>query len=376
MFPNRLAWALVALAATACASAGVASAATRAAHGPAQAVFVLTDNPAGNQVVAYDRQLDGTLVQAGTYATGGIGGILAGSAVDHTASQGALAFDREHHLLLAVNPGSSSVSVFRVDDDRLALTQVVASGGSFPVSIAARDGLVYVLNALDGGDVQGYAVQGDRLLPLPGSTRALGLDPNAAPQFTHTPGQVAFTPDGAQLVVTTKANGNAIDVFHVDGSGLLSSSPTVNAEPGAVPFAVSFDSAGRLVVAEAGPNAVATFDLASDGTVTQVASVATNQAATCWIAPAGAFFYVSNAGSASESELASQPDGSLIQVGTAPTDAGTVDAAASPDGAYLYVQAGAQGLVDEFAVQPDGSLARIGSVTVPSAAGGEGIVVA
>jgi hypothetical protein len=40
------------------------------------------------------------------------------------------------------------------------------------------------------------------------------------------------------------------------------------------------------------------------------------------------------------------------------------------------VQAGAQGLVDEFAVQPDGSLARIGSVTVPSAAGGEGIVVA
>ncbi len=67
-----------------------------------------------------------------------------------------------------------------------------------------------------------------------------------------TPGQVAFTPDGSQLVVTTKANGSSIDVFGVHFDGRLSSAPVVNAEPGAVPFAVDFDAAGHLVVTEAG----------------------------------------------------------------------------------------------------------------------------
>ena len=41
--------------------------------GPDQAVFVQTDNAAGNQVVAYDRAADGTLTQAGVYDTGGLG---------------------------------------------------------------------------------------------------------------------------------------------------------------------------------------------------------------------------------------------------------------------------------------------------------------
>jgi len=38
------------------------------------------------------------------------------------------------------------------------------------------------------------------------------------------------------------------------------------------------------------------------------------------------------------------------------------------------VQAGIEGLVDEFAIGPEGALSKIGSVTVPGAAGGEGIV--
>src|ERR1700733_7064192 len=67
------------------------------------AVFVQTDNTAGNQVVAYDRNANGTLSAAGTYATGGVGGVLNGSAVDHLASQGSLTYDAVHNLLYAVN---------------------------------------------------------------------------------------------------------------------------------------------------------------------------------------------------------------------------------------------------------------------------------
>ena len=101
-------------------------------------MFVLNDNPTGNQVVAYDADASGALHQSGVYSTGGLGGILAGSVVDHTASQGALAYDPTHNLLLASNPGSSTISVFRANGDKLALTQQIDSGGTFPVSIAAR----------------------------------------------------------------------------------------------------------------------------------------------------------------------------------------------------------------------------------------------
>ena len=370
----RMGLAFVVLLAFASVLAGTAGAARTAGRDAGHAVFVLTDNTFGNQVVAYDRAEDGSLTQAGTYATGGVGGVLAGSVVDHTASQGALAYDQSRGLLFAVNAGSSSISVFRVTADRLALTQVITSGGTFPVSIAVHGGLVYVLNALDGGSVQGYIVLGDFLLPLPGSGRSLGLNSAATPQFTNTPGQVAFSPDGSKLVVTTKANGNAIDVFLMGRLGYLSRSPVVNVETGAVPFAVSFDAAGNLVVAEAGPNALATFRLNADGTVLALHAVATGQAATCWVAAAGLFFYASNAGSASESGFASGPGGALTQVGTTSTDAGTVDASATPDGSYLYVQTGAQGHVDGYRVNVDGSLSPVGSVTVAGAIGGEGIV--
>ena len=64
--------------------------------------------------------------------------------------------------------------------DRLALRQVLSSGGSFPVSVAARGGLVYVLNALDGGRLAGYRVLGGRLVPIPGSGRAAGFVPSRA----------------------------------------------------------------------------------------------------------------------------------------------------------------------------------------------------
>ena len=57
------------------------------------AVFVQTDNVAGNQIVAYHRNHDGTLTLVGTYATGGLGGMLNGSAVDHLGSQGSLTSD-------------------------------------------------------------------------------------------------------------------------------------------------------------------------------------------------------------------------------------------------------------------------------------------
>jgi 6-phosphogluconolactonase (cycloisomerase 2 family) len=379
-FPSRIGIAVGVAAAALAGFAALAGPAGAATHGQpsgaSRVVFVQTDNTAGNQVVAYHRAVGGTLTLAGSYDTGGLGGQLTGSVVDHLASQGSLSYDPAHGLLYAVNAGSNTVTVFAASGDRLRRSQIISSGGSFPVSVTVHGNLVYVLNALKGGSVQGYRVAGGRLHHIPGSRRPLHLNPTATPQFTNTPGQVAFSPDGSQVIVTTKANGNDVDVFAVRPGGRLSGRPAVNSLPNAVPFGIAFDPAGHLVIAESGtPTALAAFTLNADGTITQIDQVPTGQAATCWVVASRDRLFASNAGSATVSRYASSPAGQLTLRGQTGTDPGTVDAAAGPHGRYLYVQAGGNGIVDEFRIQ-HGDLTEIGSVTVAGAVGGEGIAAA
>lgn len=337
-------------------------------------VFVQTDNVAGNQVVAYDRGANGSLTLANTYNTGGLGGVLNGSVVDHLGSQGSLTYDPRQSLLYAVNAGSNSVSVFSVRGDDLTLRQVVSSGGTFPVSVAVHGYLVSVLNAENGGSVQEYFGIFDHLFPVPGSNRALGLTiPTDTTQFTHTPGQVVYSPDGSKLIVTTKASSNAIDVFHVGFFGSLSPAPVVNTVAGTVPFAVTFDQTGHLVVGEAGPSALATFDLNQDGTVTQIDSLASGQTGLCWVTTAGLLLFTGNTGANSTSGYQTSASGQLSLLGATHTDPGTVDGSASSNGQFLYVQTGGNGIVDEFQVNTNGTLTEIGSVTVVGAVGGQGI---
>jgi 6-phosphogluconolactonase (cycloisomerase 2 family) len=340
---------------------------------PIGVVFVQDDAVDGNVVTAYDRYPDGSLRRAGSYATGGRGGQLAGAAVDFTASQGALAADRRSRELFAVNAGSDTISVFRVRGDRLRLRQVAPSGGSFPVSVTAHGDVVYVLNARGGGSIQGYRNLGGRLRPVPAWHRDLGL-PVSAPEFTHTPGQVAFSPDGRHLVVTTKAASNSILVYDVRRGGALSRQPVVRAENGTVPFGVDFDAAGHLAVADAGINAVSTYDLRADGSLVLLGVTPTGQRATCWIDASRNLLAVSNAGSASVTTLRTDSSGRATKITDTATDPGTVDADFTPDGSHLYVQTGATGRVDAFGVSADGHLTPVGSVLVPDAAGAEGIV--
>jgi 6-phosphogluconolactonase (cycloisomerase 2 family) len=374
---RKLGTVAVLAAAALAASTAVASAAQRDtfAQRSGDAVFVQSNYTEGNTVSVYERAPGGTLSLAGTYATGGLGGELGGAAVDFLASQDSLVYDQADNLLFAVNAGSNTVSVFAVRGDQLILVQEISSGGNFPVSLALHGQLLYVVNARDGGRLQGYVIAGDHLFALPGSNRSLGLaSVTGSTEFVNTPGEIAFTPDGRHLIVTTKANGSDIDVYAVDGFGELSPTPVVNSEPGAVPFGLVFDSAGRFEVAEAGTDSVATFALSSGGSVTQVASVATTQGATCWIVADGSTLYASNAGGPSLSSVELTPfTGALSLIATTTTDPGTVDAAVSPDGRFLYAQTGKYGIVDEFQIGPAGLLTEIGSVTVANAAGGEGI---
>src|SRR4051794_26244093 len=83
-------------------SSAVGASAQEQDHGDSasHAVFVQTNDPAGNQILAYHRANNGTLTLTGTYDTGGKGGRVEGAVVDPLASQGSLAYDREHQILI------------------------------------------------------------------------------------------------------------------------------------------------------------------------------------------------------------------------------------------------------------------------------------
>jgi 6-phosphogluconolactonase (cycloisomerase 2 family) len=344
---------------------GAQAAAAEAGAGPV--VFVQTNELNGNKVVVYDVGAGGQLLRAAAYETGGKGGAaLPGTESDHLASQGSLVYDAAHHLLIAVNAGSNSVTTFAVEGDHLRRTGVVSSGGLFPASIALHGDLVYVLNSGGTGAVAGFRIVAGTLQPIPASLRSLGLANTTPPDFLMAPGQVGFTPAGTQLLVTTKTSGSDIDVFQVGAGGLLSGAPFRNTSATPVPFAFTFTPSGRVAVGEAGASSLTTYAVRPNGTLVEPKSQSDGQVALCWIVRVGGFYYVSNTGSNTLSGFTISPIGQPSLIGStgvlATTEPGPIDLTSPSGTRFLYAQTGIGGKINEFRVEANGTLTRLGVV--------------
>lgn len=339
----------------------------------AGAVFVQTNDPTANSIDAFHRNADGTLTFLHSYSTGGLGGREAVAGSDPLATQGSLRLIRDEGLLVAVNAGSNTLSVFRVSGEQLSLVQVVSSGGLFPTATGVNGDLLYSLNAGGAGSVSGYRIAGGTLHPIQDSTRTLGLSNANPPFFLSSPAQIGFTPDRAHLIVTTKTNGT-VEVFSVGADGRPSDEPVKN-PAGPVPFAWVFDSAGRIVLNFAGTSSLQTFTVNSDNTITPVgAAVSDTRAALCWITPAQGFDYASNTGTGDISQFQVQNDGSVVLVNAIAASGipGATDSAAA--GGFLYVQSGSSGTVHAFSIGAGGALTQIQVAAVPDGGSQEGIV--
>ena len=142
------------------------------------AVFAMTNSVGGNQVIAYSRAANGSLIEGNHFATGGRG---SGGTTDPLGSQGSLTLSQNHSLLFAVNAGTGDLSVFRVNGANLQLVQVVSSGGSAPVAIAQHGNLVYVINSAGNSNVVGFQLGAfGNLVMIPNSIRYLSA-PNTGP---------------------------------------------------------------------------------------------------------------------------------------------------------------------------------------------------
>ncbi len=334
-----------------------ASAAALTADAPG-AVYALTNQASGNAVVIFDRGADGSLSWSSNVATGGTG---AGSGL---GSQGALALSDDGRWLFAVNAGSNDVSAFQVTASGLSLTSRVSSGGARPISLTVHGGVLYVLNAGGDGNISGFRVGTDGALsPIPGSTRALS-------GTNVGPAQVAFSPDGQQLVVTEKTT-NRLDVYTVDGDGVASAA-TSTASAGGTPFGFSFGHRDELFVSEAAGSA-SSYVIASDGSLTVASgAVLTHQGAPCWavVTQNGKFGYTANAQGGSISGFAIANDGSISLIDadgrTAVVGGGNIDLALSGNSRYLYELNGDRS-ISGFRIEADGHLTPAGrSVTLPA----------
>ncbi|MEO1231542.1 MAG: hypothetical protein AAFZ18_21800, partial [Myxococcota bacterium] len=343
---------------------------------PAGGVFAMTNRPEGNSVVSYSRRRDGTLQYIGEFSTGGAGTTEfdGGEGLDPLISAYALEHSEDQRFLLAVNAGTDTLSVLRVEDDlSLGLVDVAPTGGAGhagPNSIAVHGALVYVSNITrenpDGsplfvgepdqqGSLQGFWLGADGRLRPVGPPRDLGNRPSA----------VRFSADGNHLIVASinagssalsPANNDELTVFGVETDGSLTLQPTGSAAstnpgnpagrnlPSAIGFEVVEDASGRDVVvvtearefrADGTPpvfpglqnGSVSTFVLDASGQLTNGQldlQTATNpdgsfvdgDRTACWIAFSGDgdYFWVSNALDSSLSSFSFGADGSVSLV--------------------------------------------------------------
>jgi 6-phosphogluconolactonase len=365
----------VALLAITVSALGAASAA--AADSPVIGHVYVNDNSAGtNTIAGYARHADGSLtaLPGSPFSAGGAG---TGAPI---GSQGALQQSSNGRYVLAVDAGSSQVSVLRIKQDgSLELVDVVSSNGAQPVSIAIHEGLVYVANAGKAGtDYTGFRLgRHGRLHPIEGSTVAL---PDAS-----SPGDVLFDATGTKLA-GTRVGTSLIDSFVVGSDGRLTAAPgSPFPAQGAGPFGSEFSptNTADLYVSNAhgGKNngTVSAFTVSDNGTLSSIGSspFADQQTAPCWveISHDGRFLFTVNTASGTISRYAVTGDGSLRLIGsTALRHFGKpFDARLSPDGSTLFV-VDATGQINGFAVHK-GDLSELSSSPTSAPGAPFGLVV-
>jgi 6-phosphogluconolactonase (cycloisomerase 2 family) len=362
------------------AAIGVAATAAHAedrAERGGRAVFVMTNDAVNNEVVVYPRTDYGTLLAPHRYRTGGRG---SGGRVDPLVSQGSLTLSVDGTLLFAVNAGSGTLSMFRIEDGtRLALTARVPTHGGFPTAVAHHGDLVYVLNAAGSSSVVGFRLRGNDLVEIPGSLRFLS-------GTNVVPASLAFSPDGARVVIAERGT-NQLDSFSVNADGTLSASFTATESAGPGLFAVTFAPNATLLSSEAGvgsASAISSYRLMGGNAITPVTtSLPVLGAANCWnaVTPNGRFVCTSNSGSASLSGFSIAASGALSAVpGTVvalnPAGSANLDITITRDGGFLYALNVGSGGVAAFAIDSaSGSLIPLGvTAGLPAAAGLNGIV--
>jgi 6-phosphogluconolactonase (cycloisomerase 2 family) len=339
-------------------------------------VYVLNNDLTGsNSITVFARDEHGALHLLGVTPIGGLGSVAAFA----DGTQGSLILTHDEGTrLFAVDAGSNQVSVVNVHNGHLSLVGVYTSGGTGPISLTYRDGLLYVLNAANASDqaasVAGFHVDNrGRLHPIPGATQPLSTaHPN--------PAQVQIDPSGHFLLVTEKLT-NLIDVYRIHEDGSLSGAASFKSV-GLYPFGMAFNPARpHEVIVDDGfgtgqgkTGAVTAYNL-THGTITLInGPVPDYQIAPCWmvITNNGRYAYTSDADSHTISGYLIHNDGTISLLsangvtGSTPADTFPLEEGLSRDSRYLYaldsrllLPTPGPATLSGFRIHSDGSLTSV-----------------
>lgn len=388
------------------------------------AVFGMSNAREGNTVVAYYRNANGTLTEAGRFDTRGLGsgsfedtanGLVLGTSVGEAAPNNLIELGAsDQQLLFVTNAGSNSISVFKVNPTGLELVDLQDSQGEKPVSITVNDGLAYVLNSGETNDdlfdaagnvipncttgrnpsVTGFTLSPEgQLTPIQGSAQSL------SGERVSGCAQVSFNPSGDVLVVTERLakpkqlgqqtsaierldDEGVIVTFNVASNGRLTTRRVIDAT-GQGPFGFTFAKNSNLLTTEQfdGPDgpglgAAASYVVNSNGSLLRSSpSIQNGGTDTCWfvitdsqtIGFTTSFFGEGQISSYEVDEIGLVRLIDSVATGPNAVDdnvaPGASDMSLSGDSHYLYQLNSLNGTITAFANNGDGSLTLVQQVT-------------
>jgi 6-phosphogluconolactonase len=340
---------------------------------PTSMVYIMSNMAEMNEVIAFNRGMNGILSFMGAYPTYGRGTgsrevstATANDGVDPLASQGSLCLSSDNRFLFAVNAGSDSISSFIITDSGgLVLVDVKPSGGAQPNGMDVFDDLLYVSNVGNAANnfasnITGFLIEDSGCLThLRESTHSLST-------VNAQPSRVVFTPDGSKIVISELTT-NHLSVFKVNKDGTVTG-PVINDSSGTGPLGSCFLSSGILLVTEAVSGTLSSYSITDNGILNVISGAVPNgQKTTCWVATTNDehFAYATNTLSGTIATYSIDSSGELSFVrNITSTPAGTptglpIDVGVSKDGRNFYTLNGNQGTVSIFYIKDDGSLVRL-----------------
>jgi 6-phosphogluconolactonase (cycloisomerase 2 family) len=283
---------------------------------PRGVVYVESNDPTGNAILAYKRADDGSLtpLKGSPFATGGLG-VTPSNALGPFDSDQNLIANPDRTLLFAVNGGSDTIAVFSIKTDG-SLTPVAGSpfpsGGSNPASVGLSGDILCVVNKDEDPNHPGLflpnytnflVTPAGRLAPIPHSTFTddLGSDPS----------QALISPSG-NLVFGADFLGGILRSFAIDPTGQLEPKaeqglpPAEFADTGKPPLPLGLaahPTRSILYVGFVTINRVGVYRYAASGALSFVRSVPDSGSGVCWLRvnQAGTRLYASNTGDPSVS---------------------------------------------------------------------------
>lgn len=317
------------------------AAAVHAQSGQTHLVVTAT-NAATNQLLVFDTS--GHVLQ--TLSTGGKGGV----------SGNAGGIETNGNVVAVVNFGSQSVSIFKIQNNRLQMIESVPAVDS-PVSVAFSDDHLYILGTTR---VESHRLNGSNVSSNPDGIATLLLADGSAAQVGVLPGQ---------LIITEKTGD--IETVNLLPDGAVSGTPTLVQNIPVNPLA-PFGLVTR------GNNAYVTIAHSNEITLVRNGKVLTvtgsgTQNAPCWLALVGPFLYSSNSPSMSVSRYAVYGQKIVQDAAVAASFNGAPTDIASGEGLVAVIDGG--GHLSIFSVDEDGNLTLLQTAsTIPTAANGVAII--